>query len=84
MNPPPVAGRLPPIDRALWQQIRAEQLRMLLGQASAVTLLATGFAFLLAHYAAGHVEARQVQCWLALKVLVTLPRIAQALSLIHI
>ncbi|WP_165456706.1 ATP-binding protein [Aquabacterium lacunae] len=78
MTPPHTQSRLPPIDRSLRQAIRAEQVRMLLGHASVVTVLATGFACLLAYYAASHVPPEQVHLWLALKVLVTLPRIAHA------
>jgi signal transduction histidine kinase/AmiR/NasT family two-component response regulator len=78
MNPHSASGRLPPIDRSLRQQIRAEQLRMLLGHTTFVTVLATAFAALLAHYAAEHVDPVSVHWWLAAKVLVALPRIAQA------
>ncbi|MEY2839263.1 MAG: hypothetical protein RJB60_1562 [Pseudomonadota bacterium] len=78
MNPHSASGRLPPIDRSLRQQIRAEQLRMLLGQSTSVTVLATVFAALLAFYASHHVPAAHAQAWLAVKVLVAIPRIFQA------
>jgi two-component system, sensor histidine kinase len=78
MNPHSASGRLPPIDRSLRQQIRAEQLRMLLGHTTFVTVLATAFAVLLAMYASDHVEPAQVHWWLAAKILVALPRIALA------
>jgi signal transduction histidine kinase/ActR/RegA family two-component response regulator len=78
MDPNSASGRLPPIDRSLRQQIRAEQLRMLLGHTTFVTVLATAFAVLLAQYAAHHVDPVSVHWWLAAKVLVALPRIAVA------
>jgi two-component system, sensor histidine kinase len=78
MNPHSASGRLPPIDRSLRQQIRAEQLRMLLGHATFVTVLATAFAVILARYAADHINPTQAHWWLAAKVLAALPRIVLA------
>jgi signal transduction histidine kinase len=78
MNPSAISGHLPPIDRALRQQIKAEQLRMLFGQTGGVTILATVFAGLLALYAAYHVPADLVLLWFALKVGTTVPRLIQA------
>ncbi len=78
MNSHSISGRLPPIDRSLRQQIRAEQLRMLLGQSTLVTALATFFAALLALYAANHVAKELAIWWFVGKVIVALPRVAQA------
>jgi two-component system, sensor histidine kinase len=78
MNPHSASGRLPPIDRSLRQQIRAEQLRMLLGNATFVTVLATAFAVILARYAADHINPTHAHWWLAVKVLAALPRIVLA------
>jgi signal transduction histidine kinase/ActR/RegA family two-component response regulator len=78
MNPHSASGRLPPIDRSLHQQIRAEQLRMLLGQSTPVTVLATIFACLLAQYASAYVPVVDAMAWLVLKVVVAMPRLALA------
>jgi signal transduction histidine kinase/CheY-like chemotaxis protein len=78
MNTPSDPGRLPPIDQSLRRQIRAEQLRMLLGHTTFVTVLASSFAALLALYASNHVDPQHAKWWLALKLAVALPRIVQA------
>ncbi|MFY9476959.1 MAG: ATP-binding protein [Aquabacterium sp.] len=71
------SGPYPPADALVRRQIRAEQLRMLFGHTAAATLLATGFAVLLAMYASRHVEAQLAHTWLALKIVTALPRVVQ-------
>lgn len=78
MNTPSDPGRLPPIDQSLRRQIRAEQLRMLLGHTTFVTVLASAFAALLALYASNHVDPTHAKWWLALKLAVAVPRVVQA------
>src|SRR6218665_2032144 len=71
------SGQYPPVDTVVRRQIRAEQLRMLFGHTAAATVLATGFAVLLAMYAARHIEPHLAHSWLALKIAAALPRIVQ-------
>lgn len=71
------SGQYPPVDTVVRRQIRAEQLRMLFGHTAAATVLATGFAVLLAMYAARHIDPQLAHTWLALKIAAALPRIVQ-------
>ncbi len=66
------------LDRETREKVADEQLRMVWSHAAVGTLIATVFAVLMAVHFRGIVDARLVDIWLAVKILVATPRVAQA------
>jgi two-component system, sensor histidine kinase len=65
-------------DDSVFERVADEQLRMVWAHAEIGTLVATGFAVILAMHLHASIDAHYVMAWIFAKVLITLPRIVQA------
>lgn len=66
------------VDDGVREYVADEQLKMVWAHAAVSTLIATAFAVVMSIHLSGSVDARLVQVWLFLKVMVSAPRIVQA------
>lgn len=66
------------VDDDVREYVADEQLKMVWAHAAVSTLIATAFATVMAIHLSGSVDARLVQVWLFLKVMVSVPRVVQA------
>ncbi|MBA3624713.1 MAG: response regulator [Methylibium sp.] len=75
----PLAARLGlTVDPDVREYVADEQLKLVWAHAAVSTLIATAFAAVMAIHLSGSVDAHLVQLWLALKVIVAVPRVVQA------
>ena len=72
------AQAAPPPPPEVAAQVTTEQLRMLFAHTTLGTLVATGFAMVLALHVYGRVEPQLLWTWVALKIGVAVPRMVQA------
>jgi len=65
------------LDAETKEKVANEQLRMVWAHAAVGTLIATAFAVVMALHLRGSVELGLVQLWIAMKLLVAVPRVVQ-------
>ena len=65
------------LDAETKEKVANEQLRMVWTHAAVGTLIATAFAVVMALHLSGTVESGLVQLWIAMKLLVAVPRVVQ-------
>ena len=66
------------LDDETTEKVLNEQLRMVWSHAAVGTLIATVFAVVAALHLVGTVELKLVQAWIALKLVIAIPRVIQA------